>query len=240
MLEKAKNLVKESRVVQFALVAFVSAAAGALLYPTKHIEETYKEHYEQVLAKEREVSAKRELEAKEAYTKELINVNQKKQELEVKVSSLTIEVKDLKSKQKTAYYKIVRPDGTIEIKRFTESEVTESTQVITQIQQEFKQKVEEIESKWEKVHKERVTKLQEQFSSKEKEYQKTIRDLEQTKVVDINKKNGGLEVGMLTNGNVYIHPTYDLFGPFFVGAHAQGSTTTGSNFSGGAGLGIRF
>jgi hypothetical protein len=240
MLEKVKNLVKESRVVQFALVAFVSAAAGALLYPTKHIEETYKEHYEQVLAKEREVSSKRELEAKEAYTKELINLHQKKQELEVKISSLTIENKELKSKQKTAYYKIVRPDGTIEIKRFTESEVNESTQVITQIQQEFKQKIEEIESKWEKVHKERVTKLQEQFSSKEREYQKIIRDLEQTKVVDINKKSGALEVGVLSSGNVYVHPTYDLFGPFFVGAHVEGSPSNGSNFGGGAGLGIRF
>lgn len=240
MLEKAKNLVKESKLVQFALVAFLSAAAGAMLYPTKHIEETYKEHYEQELSKQKEEWNKKDIEVQENYLHQLQVLSQKKSEVESKLNVLIVENKELKSKQKTAYYKIVRPDGTIEIKRFTESEVNESTQIITQIQQEFKEKVEQIESKWEKVHKERVAKLQEQHSSKEKEYQKTIHDLEQTKVVDINKKSGGLEVGLLTNGNVYIHPTYDLFGPFFVGAHAQGSTTTGSNFSGGAGLGIRF
>lgn len=240
MLQKLKDLVKGSKLLQFALVGVSGIAIGAIFYPTKHIEETYKEHYEEVLKKEREETAKRELETKAAYTKELTSIHSQKMELESKVSVLTVEVRDLKSKQKTAYYKIVRPDGTIEIKRFTESEVTESTQVISQIQTEFKQKVESIEQKWEKVHKERVTKLKEEYSAKEKEYQSKIHDLEKTKVVDINKKNGGLEVGLTTKGNVYLHPTYDVFGPVFIGAHAEGSPATGSGFSGGAGVGIRF
>jgi hypothetical protein len=242
MLEKLKTLVKESKLVQFLLVAFISAAAGALLYPTKHIEETYKEHYEQELSKQKEVYEKKISDTKESYDKELQSSRQEKLQLDAKLASLTIEIHTLQSKQKTAKFKIVRPDGTIEEKEFTSSETNETNQMITQIQQEFKVKVDSIEQKWEKVHKERVAKLQQEFASKEKDYQKTIHDLEETKVVDINKKSGALEVGMLSNGNAYIHPTYDLFGPFFVGAQAQGpvSAGTGNGFAAGAGVGIRF
>src|SRR5690606_32585529 len=119
---------------------------------------------------------------------------------------------------------------------FSESEVTESTKVIAQIQEEFKTKIESIEKKWSDVHRERVLELKKEYDSKLEEYQKKIVELEKDKIVDINKKSFGVEVGLVTGLNYYGHVTYDVFGPFFLGLHTQ----LGSSVSAGAGIGIRF
>ena len=167
--------------------------------------------------------------------------SQLREESSAKISKLTTEIKTLKSHQRIAYYKIVRPDGTIEEKQLTETDIDESTQIVTQIQEEYKRKVDQIETKWETIHQERVTAIQKEFSLKEDTYQKEIASLKKEKITDINPKNFGLEVGFMSNLHYYAHATYDVWGPFFIGLHGTGGTDlkTLSNWQVGGGLGIR-
>lgn len=231
-----KEFVKNSKPVQLVLVLLLGMAIGALFYPTKHIEETMRQKHEEEMKRVTQEHVQKESKLQEIIDKNTQTFKQEKRELESKVTTLTQSVHDLKSKQKTAYYKVVRPDGTIEIKKFSESEVTESTKVITQIQQEFKEKVDSIENKWETIHKQRVAELKLTYDKKEEEYQKKISELETKKVVDINPRRAGLEAGVMSNGSYYLHPSYDLFGPLFLGVHVQLGT---SNAVGG-GIGFRF
>lgn len=223
-------------VIRAAVALLIGVAIGAIFYPTKHIEERERQRYEIELNHVKEEHTKETQQLQETFAKEKQETSHTIQSYEGKITKLTNEIHILKSKTKTAYYKVVRPDGTVEIKKFSESEVNESTQVISKIQEEFKQKIDSIEEKWEKVHKQRLTEIVKQFDSKEQEYTKKIAELEKSKISDVNKKQFGLEAGVTTNLNYYGHATADLFGPVFVGAHAQ----FGSSSSAGLGLGLRF
>lgn len=236
MWEKIKAFVQASKAAQLVLALLAGMAIGALFYPTKHIEERLdklhqeeiskvKTEYQQTITNQQESIVKLTEESKEYH-----------RVTEQKITSLTSEVSTLKSHQKTAYYKIVKPDGTIEERNFTETDIDESRTVITSIQQEFKEKVDSIEKKWEQVHKDRVTQIKKEYAAKEEEYKKTIDELHQSKVVDINKKSFGVEGGMLTSKDYYGHVTYDVFGPFFLGLQGQ----FGPSPAAGAGVGIRF
>lgn len=217
----------------------IGITIGAIFYPTKHIEEKMTlKHQEEVLAL-KEQHSKEVSELNEKYTSSL----QENKELHIvsekKISKLTEEVKTLQSKQKTAYYKLVKPDGTVEIKKFTESEVNESTKAITSIQEEFKQKIDAIESKWSTIHQERVAKIQKDFDAKEVDYKHKIEELEKSKTVSVNEKRFGLEAGITNNKNYYGHATMDLWGPVFIGLHGEFAQDGSSNYA-GAGVGLRF
>ena len=234
-MEKIKEFIKNSKPTQFILILLVGVAIGAIFYPTKHIEETLTQKHEAETKTLKEEHAKETAKLKETVDRITAESTQYRRDTETKITTLTSQVHELKNKQKTAYYKVVRPDGTVEIKKFTESEVNESTKVITQIQQEFKEKVEAIETKWETLHKERVAEIKKDFDSKEQTYKKEIDELKTTKVVDINKKSFGVEAGVLLDKSYYGHVTYDVFGPFFLGLHSQFGTTN----TAGAGIGLR-
>jgi hypothetical protein len=236
MFQQVKDFVVGSKPVQIALVFVGGMAVGALFYPTKHIEETLTTKHEEEVKIIKEQHSKELSSKQEELNKVIAESRTYQRDTEKKITSLTTEVHNLKSNKKTAYYKIVKPDGTVEIRKFSESEVTESTQVITQIQSEFKEKVVEIENKWESLHKKRVTEIKKEFSSKEEEYKHTIDELKKTKVVDINKKTFGIEGGLMLNKNAYAHITADLFGPIFFGLQSE----LGPAPSAGAGFGLRF
>lgn len=234
-MEKIKQFIENSKPTQFLLVLLVGVAIGAIFYPTKHIEESLETKHEAETKTLKEEHLKEVARIQESLNKVSAEASEYRKNTETKITQLTTQVHELQSKQKTAYYKVVRPDGTVEIKKFTESEVNESTKVITQIQQEFKEKVEQIESKWETIHKERVADLKKDYESKEQTYKKEIDELKQTKVVDINKKSFGVEAGVLLDKSYYGHVTYDVFGPLFLGLHSQFGTTN----TAGAGIGLR-
>jgi uncharacterized membrane-anchored protein YhcB (DUF1043 family) len=223
--------------IRYVLVLLVGITVGAVFYPTKTIEEKLTYKYEQEISKQKETYEKSISDITEKYAESLKENKELHIESEKKISKLTSEVRDLKSKQKTAYYKLIKPDGTIEIKKFSESEVTESTKVVTQIQEEFKTKIDQIETKWSEIHKERVSKLQKEFASKETEYQKTIEELQKSKKVTVNEKHSSIEAGMMTDKSYYGHVTTDLWGPVFIGVHGEKSE---NDTRVGAGVGIRF
>ena len=232
-----KELLK-NRSVQLGLAVFIGVALGALFYPTKKIEERVKQEYQEKIDVERT--------AKEILRKQLTEqIDELKEERTVKtietvkkVAKLTYQIKELRYKKKETFYKLIKPDGTIEIRSFKESEVNESTKVITSIRTEFNQKVTEIEERWKRVHTKRVVKLKKDFDIKEKTYQEKITKLESEKIVDINPKNYGVEIGALSSRQYYFHANMDIFGPVFIGFHTQ--TNFSTRYAIGAGIGIRF
>jgi len=233
-----KELLKKQE-VRYILVLLGGITIGALFYPTKHIEKRVSEKYETEIASVKETHQKEVQKMQEILSKTEESSRKYKEETEIKISKLTTEVKSLQSKQKTAYYKLIKPDGTIEIKKFSESEVNESTKVVTEIQQEFKQKVEEIENKWKKVHEERVTTIKKQFDVIEQDYLKQIAELKKEEIVDINKKSFSIEAGVLTNQKIYGHATMDVWGPIMIGVHAD-TKRDGQDSTVGVGVGLRF
>jgi chromosome segregation ATPase len=212
---------------------------GAVFYPTKNIEEKLSQKYEQEIASLKEQHSKELATSKETLDASVKQFNQQIAEKEKKISVLTSQVTDLKSKQKTAYYKVIKPDGTIEIKKFSETEVSESTKVVTQIQEEFKEKLASIEKKYEEIHTKRVTELKKEFDSKEQEYKKTITSLEQSKSTNVNPKRFGAEVGSNTERQYYVHGTGTLVGPLFLGIHGESNREMDKK-SIGLGVGINF
>jgi uncharacterized protein YPO0396 len=232
-----KDLLK-NRVVQLGLAVLIGAAIGALFYPTKRIEERVKQEYQERVETER--TEKETL--RKQLTEEINELREEKTTLTVEttktIAKLTYEVRELQSKKKETFYKIVRPDGTIEIRKFKESEVNETTQVITSVREEFDQKIVEIEDRWKRVHTKRVEDLKKDFDSKEKTYKEVIAKLESEKITDINPKKYGLEVGYLSSQQYYFHGNVDVFGPVFIGVHTQ--TNFGNEHAVGAGIGLRF
>lgn len=224
--------------VRYILVLFIGVTIGAIFYPTKKVEEKLTQKYEQQISSLKEEHKKETSDLTDKYEASLRSEKTRVEESERKISKLTSEVKNLQSKQKISTYKIVKPDGTIEERTFTETDINESTKVISKIQEEFKTKISEIENTYAKVHRERVESVKKEFDSKEQQYQKTIAELQKSKTVSVNEKRFGLEVGVLSNKDYYGHATMDLWGPVFVGLHGQMGQN--DNNALGAGLGIRF
>ena len=232
-----KDLLK-NRAVQIGLAVLIGAAIGALFYPTKHIEERVKQEYQELVKTERteKETLRKQLseeidELKEERTTRIVETTKK-------VAKLEYQVRELQSKKKETFYKIVKPDGTIETKIFKESEVNESTTLITSVREEFNQKVTEIEDRWKRVHTKRVEDLKKDFDAKETSYKQVIAKYESEKIVDINPKKYGLEAGYLSSKQYYFHGNVDVFGPVFIGVHTQ--TDFGGEHAVGAGIGLRF
>jgi hypothetical protein len=223
--------------IRYVLILLLGITIGALFYPTKRIEEKLSFKYEQEMSSLKELHSKETSQLIEKFDSSLKEQKQLHSESEKKVSKLSEEVKSLQSKQKTSYFKLIKPDGTIEIKKFTESEINESTKVVTQIQEEFKTKVDQIETKWSEIHKEKVIKIQKEFESKEANYKKTIEDLQKSKITSINEKTHSIEFGVQSDKSYYGGVSMDIWGPFSLGV----SSTIGSTPAVlGVGLGMKF
>ena len=224
--------------VRLVGVLLIGVTIGALFYPTKRIEEKLTIKHQEEVSALKEVHSKETKNLTEKYDSALAESKSLKQESEHKIAKLTDEVKSLKSRSTTTTYKLVKPDGTIEERTFSQSEIDESSRVVTQIQEEFKTKIESIETRYATIHSERVTAIKREFDSKEEEYRKTIDELQKSKTVSVNEKRFGIEGGYLSNKNYYGHATMDLWGPVFLGVHGELSQHDGNKL--GAGLGLRF
>jgi hypothetical protein len=198
---------------RLAGMLIIGIVIGVVFYPTKRIEEKMTQKHEQEIVSLKEIHSKQVSSLNESAIQIAQSFKSYKEETDKKYSLLKSENKELKSKQKTAYYKLIKPDGTIEIKKFTENEVSESSKVITSIQEEFKTKISEIETKWESIHKERVLKIQKQFDSKEEEYKKTIDTLTKSKVTVINEKKSSVDIGLTNKKDYFLHAGTTIAGP---------------------------
>lgn len=226
--------------IRGGLILLIGITIGVLFYPTKRIEEKMTQKHQQEISILKEQHSKETQDIVEKYAASLKENKELRAESELKISKLTSEIKTLQSKQKTATYKLVKPDGTIEERTFTESEVNESSKVVTKIQEEFKTKIEQIETKYATIHAERVASLKRDFDSKESEYKKTIDELQKSKTVSVNEKRFGIEAGITNEKNYYGHATMDVWGPTFIGVHGQVGANGNDANNMGIGLGLRF
>jgi preprotein translocase subunit SecD len=229
----------KNQLVRYLLVLLVGVGIGAVFYPTSRIEEKYEQRNEETVKSLTELHSKEKQKLFEQLDATTVEYKSYREQSEKKIQTLTIEVKTLQSKQKTSFFKLVKPDGTVEVKKFSESEVNESSTVIAQIQEEFKIKIEAIENKWESIHRQRLEEVKKDFQQKEDTYKSRIDELEKSKVVEKNEKSFGLEGGMNTEKQYYIHGTGDLYGPLFMGIHTE-SDKEFNDKSIGVGLGIKF
>ncbi len=159
------------------------------------------------------------------------------QETTKTIASLRSENVSLRLKSRSQTLKIVKPDGTVIEKSVLESDSESTSQVLVQVQEEFKTKIAEIESKWTKIHYERVDQLQSEYSSKEAEYKKEIEELKSKTVTVTNEKKLGLEAGYSLDKSVYGHATYDFSNPLFFGGHLEKNK---EDYDAAVGLGVRF
>jgi predicted RNase H-like nuclease (RuvC/YqgF family) len=229
------SFLKNSRVTQFALTLVAGVAIGAVFYPTKHIEEKISKTYEEKISQintqhQQELSTQ-----KDTYEKQLSETKQVVSSSQHTIDTLQTSIRELKSREHYTYYKIVHPDGTIEEKKVLDRETDDTSSTVTKIQEEYKQQLASIETRYETIHQERVAEIKKDYDSQITTLKSQISTYESSKVTDINKKNYGIEAGYLSNQSYYIHGTADVFGPVFVGIHGE----TGTSNSIGAGIGLR-
>jgi hypothetical protein len=235
-LDPLAPLLKNQK-VQLAIALFVGITIGALFYPTKSIEEKVSKKYEQQISTLNQVHSQ-ELQASK---QELDKVTSQSQTLQAQsqeqISQLTTQVHDLQSSKKTTYYKIVHPDGTVEIRETTDAESQEEDSVATQVQAEYQQKLSEATSQLEKTHQDEITTLEKSYTSKAQAYEETISSLQKSKTVEINQKTTSVEGGLMNDKDYYVHAQHDLWGPVFLGGQGEAGQA-GGRF--GLGIGIRF
>lgn len=222
--------------VRYILILIVGITIGVIFYPTKSVVEKTSKKYEQEIATLNEQHSQELKVVNESLDKSEAENKSLYEETDQKISSLTIQLSELKSKQKITTYKLVKPDGTVVERSFTENDVDQTSNTVTSVQQEFKQKIDAIEVKWSKIHEDKVTQISKEFDAKEQAYQKTIVSLQTSKVTTVNQKQFGLEGGILTDRGYYGHVTMDLWGPVYVGLQGE----FGIDSKAGAGIGVRF
>lgn len=228
-----------NRYILSILIFLLGAGVGAIFYPSKSITREEQSRYERQIEK-------LENEKKQIQTEMQSNINTltelnkiRIEEKNSKISSLTSENTQLRQKVKERIVKIITPDGTIREETVRESDTQVVSQIVTDIKQEFNEKVTSIENRWKKVHEQRVVEIKEDYEKQLSEKDKTIATLSKKETIEINKRNFGISLGYTTNGTLYSSVVYDIYGPFFLDIHAESSKEfNDSNF--GLGLGIRF
>lgn len=224
----------QNRLVQLGLALAAGVTAGSLLYPHKSFEEKIREEVRQEYQLKTEESEKRHMsENKELKDKlELVEQSSRKYEEETsrKIDRLTQENSTLKQSVKKQKLKIIKPDGTVVEKEIEESNTEATHTVITQVKEEFSRKIKEIEDKYKKVHEERVTKIKLEFDEELKKAKSEVKTVEVIREVErrveVNKKSLRPEIGVTTDKDVYLHGTYNLWGPVFVGGGVSGTNSS--------------
>lgn len=244
LMEQFKTLDKErvkgffsNRFVQLGVAFLAGMLLCTFVYPTKKIEERVQQEYQQII--DRKVQEQRDITT--AVTKQRDELSSKMVQLESqyqsRVSELSSKLKEMSSKRVETTHKITRPDGSSEEWTYLETESKTTETIISQIKFDYEQRIRQTESDITQKKDLEIAKTKEQYESKVTEMTKTIAKLEQEKITTVNEKKFAVEVGATTELRGYVHSTYDLWGPIFVGGHIEGNKT---DVSGGLGVGVRF
>lgn len=224
---------------RYVLVLLIGITVGVVLYPTKSVEETIKKRYEkELIAKTQEFNTQLKTQAElidnmfQKHTEYRENSFKKYAEYESRISILL-------AKTKESTFKLVKPDGTVVEKTFKSSETSETTEYIKQVKEEFNRKVQSIENKWMRIHTERIETLNKTQEKKLEEYRRQVDEEYANKVTKTNEKKFYTEFGYTKEKKYYLHNSYALWGPIFVGSHLDGKED-GTDIGGGVGVGIRW
>lgn len=187
---------------------------------------------------------------RESHQREIQTVRQesskREHELTTKISSLMTENSSLKQKTKMVTIEKVYPDGTMERKTISTSELESQTQIIAQIQRDAEEKIVDTVSKLKQEH---AKELSEKTSALQSKIDRLSLDLnrsesllkeerEKSSKTESNPRPFALGLGLNTDRQYTVETQYTFWGPVYVGA----SYDTGgiSNDRAGLSLGIRF
>lgn len=223
--------------VRYVIILLVGITIGAVFYPSKNVKESVSKHYEEQIQTLNEQHKQELQQTSKVYDQTISDMKSKQVESNEAIQKLTTQVTQLQSHTKTTHFKIVHPDGTVEERDSSEADTDQSSNISTEVQAEFQQKLQEQQSQLNASHQQEITTLQTQFDQKEASYKLQIEDLQKTKSVETNPKKFGVEAGMLNDRGYYGHVSYDVWGPFFLGLHSEFEPSD-SRF--GAGVGFRF
>lgn len=220
----------KNRYVQISAAFVIGGFLGYTFYPTKSIEERIRvevnEEYKSTLELYHSAYQSTNEKLQEQLTETEKSSKEFKEETNKKVNILTTENRQLKQKVKKRKFKLIKPDGTIIEREFEESDTQETSSVVTSIKEEFTRKVSQIESKWKKIHVDRIKALKTKFEEelKKKETKTVIKEkiVEKEKIVKVNEKKFRPEIGINNDKDIYLHGTYPLWGPFFLGGGVSG------------------
>lgn len=205
---------------------------GVTFYPSKQVEEKMRQ----------EIASQYELKEKqlvETYSKQIATateaVDKQQQDrvtyektVSAKMDSLLTENIQLKQSSKKTKFKLVKPDGTIVEKEYEESNSESIATVTQQIKESYEEQLRVVEDKWMKIHEERVNSLVVDYNSRlqvsKEENQKIQQELSIEKATIINPKTFRPEIGYSSDGEVYIHTSYMVWGPVFLGGGFSGNS----------------
>jgi hypothetical protein len=244
-MEKLKELAKQ-KWIQLVGALALGITVGAVFYPQSRTEERIRqelhEEYKLSIEESKKTFDKREEELREEIRLQEQSHREYTEETQHKLEKLTQENSSLKQSVKKKKLKIVKPDGTIVEQEVEESNTEQTHSIVTQVKEEFTRKVQEIEDRWKKLHQERVAEITAEHKAeleKVRSEQKTVEVIvEKEKIVETNPKKLRPEIGVTTDRNLYLHGTYSLWGPVFIGGGVSG---THERFGDGRlGLGLEF
>lgn len=216
---------------------------GAIFYPSKSItrEETarYEAKIEKLETEKREIEKEMKSTVSDITELNHIRITEK----EKKITSLRTENTHLKKKTKERIVKIIKPDGTITEEIVRESDTEVVSQIVTNIKQEFNEKVTSIENKWKKVHTKRVVTIRDTYEKKLAEKQHIIDTHTKKETIKINERKFGISIGYTNDDNYFSSVTYDMAGPLFLDLHLDTNLRApndGGRNQVGIGIGLRF
>lgn len=244
-MEKLKELAKQ-KWVQLVGALALGITVGAVFYPQSRTEERIRqemrETYELTIEESKKTIQKQEQDFREQVQSLEQSHRTYTEETTKKLEKLTTENSSLKQSVKRKKLRIVKPDGTIVEQEVEESNTEQTHSIVTQVKEEFNKKIAEIEDKWKRIHEERVQKLTAEYLEEVERLrreQKTVEVIvEKEKIVEVNKKSLRPEIGVTTDRDVYLHGTYGVWGPVFLGGGVSG--TTKSFGEGRLGVGLEF
>jgi hypothetical protein len=229
--------VLSNRYAQLGVAVLVGALATVFLYPTKTIEQNVADEYQLII--DRKVKEQKDITTQ--VQKLLDEQTSKNSTLESQYRQLVTEfnskITEMQSHRVETTHTITRPDGSSETWTSLETQDSMTEKIISELKSDYESKLKQSESDWSKKLETEVTKTSEQYKIQIAELQKELATHNESTVTTINAKKLGVEVGATSEFRGYVHATYDLWGPIFVGAHVEGNRT---NTSAGGGLGIRF
>ena len=236
MLDKLKESLN-NRFVQLGLALFVGLVIGALFYPSRTTVKTT-----QVEDTEQYQKLEHDKEAMELHYKEQIDVYNEasrntQEQLNNQIDKLNEEVKTLSSKSKSSYYKIVHPDGTVEIHKETQNDTEQTDQIAESYKQQYQKQLQDAQTSWQASSDKKVSDLKSDYDKQISDLQTKIHSSETYSKEEVNKRTTGIEAGLLTSGNYYLHVDRDLFGPIYLGVHGEMGR---AGASAGGGLGLRW
>ena len=237
----------QNRYLQLVLVLLLGITIGALFYPTKTIEERVEKEtslkYDKKIS---EINAKHSQKEEELRLKAVSEENARKtfeKETSKKLTMLTTENRELRESSKKKRFKLVKPDGTIIEREYEETNSEEISSVVTEIREEFDEKIKSTEEKWKKVYKERLVKIKEKQDSivakLEEEHKIEIEKLKSEKTVRVNEKSFRLGLGYTSDKEFRIDGSYTLWGPFSIGSSVDLDPSNPSS-SGEVSVGVGF